>query len=257
MLIMKLIASIFLLASMVGFTYMLLNPNAVPGDNPGYGSIVFILMGALGIPLLLEVVQRIMGVSGYSVNEVGIIVYHRIGETRIPFEAIEYASLDRLYSYVPRGPKNSRGELTTVARTENCVVTGTGRMFGPYFSVRDGICVLLKLKEKESRIALTPESAEEMFELIKGHTPGRYESVFQDGKRNALQSNLTIERIKEVMARIEDQNIQLLDILPEKVLVNLKHDADYRAGYLEGLKSMLTDAKEEIDIDGLMKKMRL
>jgi len=204
-----------------------------------------------------------LGVRAYSVDDAGIVVHHWIGKTSIPFTAVEYARKDNLYCYVPRGAKNSRKSMTFMLHAENCGVEDSGKLFGAYFSVREGECIILRMKKGGSRIALTPESADEMLDDLKGCVASGGDVVFREGMSDASKSRLRKDQVAEIIGKINDDQIRLIEGFSDDILGRLGVDLDYRKGYVEGLKSLLSTVgvkggeKEVYELDGFEKKMRL
>jgi hypothetical protein len=159
-----LIAGIFLVIMCIYFTYSLIFTQSMP---QGVIAIV-IICGLVSIPLLLSSIQRIRGVIGYTIGDDSIIVQHAIGVTKIPFKEIKSVNLDHLDYFIPEGKKaGSRGEMSFIV-SKNRHVKETGKLMGPYFSIREGECVLIEL-ENSSIIALTPVESQEMNSLIDQH----------------------------------------------------------------------------------------
>ena len=242
----------------------LLFPNAWEVNTPPPPVyVILVITVVVLLPVSFEAIQRILGVTAYSVDDAGIVVHHRIGETRIPFNAVAYARKDFLYSYVPRYAKNSRGSLTFVLADEKCGVEETGNLFGPYFSTSDGECVALKLKKDDSRIALTPESADEMLNGLKGYVASGRGADFEKGMRDAADLKLDKAQLTDIIGKIDKNRIRMIEGVPEDSLGRLESDLDYRAGYVDGLKSLLSEInvseerREVHKLDELEEKMRL
>jgi hypothetical protein len=74
-------------------------------------------------------------------------------------------------------------------------------LFGAYFSVHEGECIVLRMKKDGSKIALTPESADDMLEELKGRVASGGDVVFQEGVSDASKSELRNDQVAEIIGK--------------------------------------------------------
>jgi hypothetical protein len=156
------------------FFSSLMDPNRDPGfiifNIPLFG-FIFILF-ILGVIRLIGNIQGIFGVRRYVFDGRSIMVPHALGRTKIPIDSIEEVDVDQLLRKVVKQPKFRGGMSTTIYDVDsagNSVRTFSGILpycYAPLASVSGGSCLLVKLRGKDERVALTPESPEDLAKAI-------------------------------------------------------------------------------------------
>jgi hypothetical protein len=129
-----------------------------------------------GLTQVISMIQQFRGVSNYIITSKALLIRNMLGDTMVPFKLIESVDMDKIMVneyYEPKGGKRGGHTLKATWTTGNGQSLSYRRdsllpqfMGAPFFSCDSGECAVIKLKDSEIRLALTPEDVKGFVEEL-------------------------------------------------------------------------------------------